>query len=257
MGGGLLCGLLAGGVDAARLVAIDLRADPLAPLAERGVETGSSMAAVVGRDIVVVAVKPQVCQAVLQELATHLAPDQLVISVMAGVPTAAIESHLPSAQPVVRVMPQTLVRVGAAATAVCPGRHADAQAVAAARRLFDLVGTTVEVAEAQMDAVTGLSGSGPAYVYTVIEALADGGVSAGLPRDVSLRLAAQTVAGAARMVLDTGIHPAALRDQVTSPAGTTIAGLTALEAGGVRHALMAAVVAAARRSRELGGERQP
>lgn len=257
MGGGLVHGLLEAGVDAARLAAIDLRQDLLTPLAARGVTTGPSMSLVAGRDLVVVAVKPQVGEPVLRELAGRLDPGQLVISVMAGVPTAAIEALLPASQPVVRAMPQTLVRIGAAATAVCAGRVADAAAIAGARRLFDLVGATVEVAEAQMDAVTGLSGSGPAYVYTVIEALADGGVAAGLPRDVALRLAAQTVAGAGRMVLESGIHPAALRDQVTSPAGTTIAGLTALEAGGLRHALMAAVAAAARRSRELGGERRP
>lgn len=150
-------------------------------------------------------------------------------------------------------MPQTLVRLGAGATALCAGEHATDAHLAAARALFDIVGTTVLVTEAQMDAVTGLSGSGPAYAYLVIEALADGGVRAGLPRDVALRLAAQTVAGAGRMVLDTDTHPAALKDQVTSPGGTTIAGLTQLEEAGVRHAFIAAVDAATRRSRELGG----
>lgn len=252
MGGCLLTGLLAAGVPAAKLTAIDLREDLLAPLAQQGVTTSNDLAAVQSAELVVVALKPQVAPDVLPSLATHLNTAQVVVSVMAGMPTSALEAHLGAGQPVVRVMPQTLVQLGAGATAVCVGSAADAAALAAARALFDRVGTTVEVSEAQMDAVTGLSGSGPAYIYTVIEALADGGVRAGLPREVALQLAAQTAAGAGRMVLETATHPAALRDQVTSPAGTTIAGLTQLERGGVRHAFIAAVDAATRRSRELG-----
>lgn len=252
MGGCLLTGLLAAGVPAAKLTAIDLREDLLAPLAQRGVTTSNDLAAVQSAELVVVALKPQVAPDVLPSLATHLNTAQVVVSVMAGMPTSALEAHLGAGQPVVRVMPQTLVQLGAGATAVCVGSAAAAAALAAVRALFDRVGTTVEVSEAQMDAVTGLSGSGPAYIYTVIEALADGGVRAGLPREVALQLAAQTAAGAGRMVLETATHPATLRDQVTSPAGTTIAGLTQLEQGGVRHAFIAAVDAATRRSRELG-----
>lgn len=252
LGGCLVTGLLDAGVSPDRLTVIDLLADLLAPLAERGVATSDELAAAVAAALVVVAVKPQVSAGVLSSLSSHLSPEQIVVSVMAGVTTGAIESHLPESQPVVRVMPQTLVRLGAGATAVCAGGSAGPEAVAAARGVFDRVGSTVEVSEGQMDAVTGLSGSGPAYVYTVIEALADGGVKAGLARDVALQLVAQTVAGAARMVLEGEAHPAALRDQVTSPGGTTIAGLSALEEGGLRHALISAVAAATERSRELG-----
>lgn len=252
MGGSLVLGLLDAGFAASRLTVIDLRDEVLEPLAQRGVATTADLSAVAAKDLVVVAVKPQVAAAVLDALAPLLTGEQTVISLMAGVATTAIEARLTSWPPVVRAMPQTLVRLRAGATALCAGRSAGAQAMAAARAFFDLVGTTVEVTESQMDAVTGLSGSGPAYVYTAIEALAAGGVQAGLSQEVALKLAAQTVAGAARMVLETGEHPAALRDRVTSPGGTTIAGLAALEAGGLRHALMAAVVAAARRARELG-----
>ncbi len=252
LGGCLISGLLDAGLAAERLTAVDLRDDLLAPLAHRGVSTCTGIAAVSTSDIVFVAVKPQVAPHVLRSLAVHLSPEQLVISAMAGVTTSAIEDLLPPSQAVVRVMPQTLIRLGAGATALCAGSHADGSAVAEVRALFDRLGTTVEVLESQMDAVTGLSGSGPAYVYTVIEALADGGVKAGLPAEVAMTLAAQTVAGAARMVLEGEESPAALRDQVTSPGGTTLAGLAALEEGGLRQALTAAVSAATLRSRELG-----
>ena len=252
IGGCLITGLLDSGVAADRLTAVDLLDDLLAPFAHRGVSTSTGIAAVTASDIVVAAVKPQVAADVLRSLAVHLSPAQLVVSVMAGVTTAAIEHLLPPRQAVVRVMPQTTVRLRAGATALCAGSRAGPPAVAAARALFERLGTTVEVLESQMDAVTGLSGSGPAYVYTVIEALADGGVEAGLPAEVAMTLAAQTVAGAARMVLEGEESPAALRDQVTSPGGTTLAGLAALEEGGLRQALAAAVAAATRRSRELG-----
>jgi pyrroline-5-carboxylate reductase len=171
---------------------------------------------------------------------------------MAGVNTAAIESQLEAPVPVVRVMPQTLAQLGAAASGVCGGRHATPAQVDLVRAIFDQVGSTVLVGEYQMDAVTGLSGSGPAYIYTVIEALADGGVRMGLSREVALKLAAQTALGAARMVLESGQHPAILRDQVTSPGGTTIAGLHKLEEKGLRDALISAVQAATERSIQLG-----
>ena len=252
VGSCLISGLIDSGLAADRMTAVDLLEDLLAPLADRGVSTSNAIAAVSAREIVVVAVKPQVASDVLRSLRVHLSPEQLVVSVMAGVTTRAIEELLPPSQPVVRVMPQTLVRLRAGATAVCAGRDADPSAVARVRALFDRLGTTVEVEEELMDAVTGLSGSGPAYVYTMIEALADGGVKAGLPADVAMALAAQTVAGAARMVLEGEDSPAALRDQVTSPGGTTLAGLAALEEGGLRQALADAVAAATRRARELG-----
>ena len=154
--------------------------------------------------------------------------------------------------PVVRVMPQMLVRVGAAASGVCAGQHVTEAQIELVRALFDEVGSTVVVSETQMDAVTGLSGSGPAYVYTVIEALAAGGVLMGLSREDALQLAAQTVLGAARMVIESGQHPAILKDQITSPGGTTIAGLHKLEEKGLRDALISAVQAATQRSVELG-----
>ena len=253
MGGSLLHGLLDAGVDPARLTAVDQRLDILEPLAARGVVTGSELAlACDSRDIVLVGVKPQSAPGVLGALAEHLLQGQPIVSIMAGVTTDRIVEMIGTDHPVVRVMPQTLVRLQAGATAVAGGQHATAEHVKMVVDLFALVGSSVEVAESQLDAVTGLSGSGPAYVYTVIEALADGGVKAGLPRETALQLAAQTVAGAGRMVLETGDHPAALRDQVTSPGGTTIAGLAQLEAAGVRHAFIAAVEAATQRSQELG-----
>lgn len=254
MGGALLHGLLdAGALKAERMAAVDLREETLAPLRDRGVQTSHNLAdGVQGQDLVILAVKPQGAGPVLAELGPLLSPHQVVVSLMAGVQTSAIEAALGGAFPVVRTMPQTLVRIGAAATAVCPGAHAGDQHVEQVCRLFEAVGSAVRVAESQIDAVTGLSGSGPAYVYTIVEALADAGVGVGLSRDVALRLAAQTVAGAARMVLESGQHPAALRDQVTSPAGTTIEGLRVLEEKGLRDALISAVRAAAHRAAELG-----
>ena len=252
LGGCLISGLLDSGVSAQRLTAVDLVDDLLAPLALRGLSTSIDIAAVSRGDVVFVAVKPQVARDVLRSLALHLSPEQLVVSAVAGVTTSAIEDLLPPSQAVVRVMPQTLVRLRAGATALCAGNHAGPAAVAAVRGIFDRLGTTVEVHESQMDAVTGLSGSGPAYIYTVIEALADGGVEVGLAPEVAMALAAQTVNGAARMVQEDVASPAALRDQVTSPGGTTLAGLAALEEGGLRQALTAAVAAATRRSKELG-----
>lgn len=254
MGGGLLHGLLdAGAVAAERVTVADPSGTARAPFEERGVQAGAELApAVASRDLVILAVKPQGTAAVLAELAPLLSTRQVVVSLVAGVQTGAIEASLNGAIPVVRTMPQTLARIGAAATAVCPGAHATEDHVELVCQLFDAVGSTVRVAESQMDAVTGLSGSGPAYVYTIIEAMADAGVGAGLSRDVAMRLAAQTVAGAARWVLESGEHPALLRDQVTSPGGTTIEGLRVLEEKGLRDALISAVRAATRRASELG-----
>ena len=252
LGGCLISGLLDSGLSAHRMTAVDLLDDLLAPLAQRGLSTSTDIGAASANDVVFVAVKPQVARDVLRSLALHLSREQLVVSAAAGVTTSAIEDLLPPSQAVVRVMPQTLIRLRAGATALCAGRRAGPPAVAAVRDLFDRLGTTVEVEEDLMDAVTGLSGSGPAYIYTVIEALADGGVKAGLAPEVAMALAAQTVNGAARMVQENVASPAALRDQVTSPGGTTLAGLAALEEGGLRQALAAAVAAATRRAKELG-----
>lgn len=205
-----------------------------------------------GAEVVVLAVKPDVVPGVLRENADRFTPSQLVVSIAAGVSLAQMEAALPAGVPVIRVMPNTPVLVGAGAAALCRGASATPEHAALVREIFEAGGICVEVSEAQMDAVTGLSGSGPAYVCLIIEALTDGGVRMGLRRDVALQLAAQTVLGGAQWVLETGEHPAVLKDRVTTPGGTTIAGLAALEEAGVRSGLIKAVEAATRRSAELG-----
>ncbi len=177
---------------------------------------------------------------------------KLLISIVAGLPISKLEAAGSERLRIIRVMPNTPALIGAGAAAFSCGTTATAADADVARKIFGSVGLAVQVKEELLDAVTGLSGSGPAYIYTIIEALADGGVLMGLPRDLALQLAAQTVAGSAEMVLKSSLHPAALRDQVTSPGGTTIAGLEALEKAGIRSALIAAVRAATQRARELG-----
>ncbi len=203
-------------------------------------------------ELLVLAVKPSVVPRALAAVGPFVAPETLLVSVAAGVPTHALEAHLPTGRRVVRAMPNTAAIVGAGATAIAKGSAATDLDLARAQALFEAVGCCVVVPEKQLDAVTGLSGSGPAYVMVMIEALADGGVRAGLPREIAQLLAAQTVFGAAKLQLETGEHPAVLKDRVTSPGGTTSAGLAALEGGGVRSAFSEAVVAATRRSEELG-----
>ena len=203
-------------------------------------------------DVIVLAMKPHQIESALVPLRAEFSLDQLVISIAAGVSTARLEACFDGEIPVVRAMPNTPALVGAAATAVCRGRYASADDLAVAKQIFAAVGVCVEADEKLFDGVTGVSGSGPAYVFNFIEALADGGVRAGLSRAVALKLAAQTVMGAAQMVLETGEHPGILKDRVASPGGTTIAGLHALERGGFRGTVMDAVVAASERSKELG-----
>lgn len=202
-------------------------------------------------DAVLLCVKPQDCQSVLESLPSSL-PSRLLISIAAGIPIRVLERWISSAQRVVRVMPNTPSLVGKGAAAFAASASASAEDKALTQRILASVGLAVEVKEAQLDAVTGLSGSGPAYVFTMIEALADGGVLEGLPKPLALKLAAQTVAGAAELVLQTGLHPAQLKDQVTSPGGTTIAGLFALEQAGLRAAFMEAVATATAKSKALG-----
>jgi pyrroline-5-carboxylate reductase len=262
IGGGNMAEAMLRGLLASRMVSppdvvvSDVRQERLGELAATygvSVQTKNAEAAR-GAAIVVLAVKPQMIHPVLQDLATVATEAQLLVSIVAGIPTASIEKQFPQPVRVVRVMPNTPALVLQGMSALARGQHATAEDGESARRLFDAVGRTVVVEERLLDAVTGLSGSGPAYVFLAIEALADGGVKAGLPRDVAQTLAAQTVAGAAAMVLETGKHPGALKDMVASPGGTTIAGLHALELGGVRAALISAVEAATRRSRELGAD---
>jgi len=204
-------------------------------------------------EVVIMAVKPQQAAGALDLIERVVTPDKLVISIMAGIPSSKIEATLVPGCRVIRAMPNTPALIGAGATAVCTGRKASAEDLDLARQIFALVGIAVSVEEKLMDAVTGLSGSGPAYVFTFIEALSDAGVKNGLPRDVASQLAAQTVLGAARMVVETGEHPSLLKEKVTSPGGTTIAALHALESGAFRGVVMDAVEAACLKSKELAG----
>ena len=203
-------------------------------------------------DILVLSVKPQILDKVLREVTEEIAARTLIISVAAGVDTAAIEGLLPAGARVVRSMPNTPALVRAGATAICPGSHATEDDLLLAKILFDAVGLTVTLDESQLDAVTGLSGSGPAYIFLILEALADAGVKVGLSRRNAQRLAAQTVMGSAKLLLETDEHPGRLKDMVTSPGGTAIAGLHTLEQGGLRTTLINAVETATKRSRELG-----
>jgi len=250
----LIRGMLrAGTADAASVSASDPDEASRAALAkETGVEVTDSNRAVAGRsDVLVLAVKPQSMNLVFGQIRDAVRPEQLVISIAAGVSLATLASGLGAVRRLVRVMPNTPSLLGAGAAGYCLGPHANAADEEVVRSCLVSVGKAYRVPESLLDAVTGLSGSGPAFVYVIIEALSDGGVRVGLPREVATALAAQTVMGAARMVLETGEHPGVLKDQVTSPGGTTIAGLHALERGGVRAALIDAVQAATLRSAEL------
>jgi len=202
--------------------------------------------------IVVLSVKPQILSRVLDEIGGVVSSDALVISIAAGVPVAAIQARLASGTRVVRAMPNTPALVDAAATAIAGGEHARESDLEDAKKIFDAIGLTVILEESQLDAVTGLSGSGPAYVFLILEGLSDAGVKVGLSRRTAQLLAAQTVLGSAKLLLETNEHPGRLKDMVTSPGGTAITGLHTLENGGVRTTLMNAVEAATRRSRELG-----
>jgi pyrroline-5-carboxylate reductase len=202
--------------------------------------------------VLLLAVKPQNMAELLAEIAPVVTGQHLVISIAAGITLDRIAAALGANRRIVRVMPNTPCLVGASASAYALGKGVGPDDVSVVERLLNVVGVAFRLPEHLLDAVTGLSGSGPAFVYAVIEALSDGGVRVGLPRDVSTTLAAQTVLGAARMLLETGLHPGVLKDQVASPGGTTIAGLHALERGGLRAALMDAVEAATKRSQELG-----
>ncbi len=256
MGGAILTGAVESGVLSPDAVtAVDLDEEVLASHRDRlGVHISNDASTVVEEAaVILLALKPQVWRGVVEPFAERIRPTSTVISIMAGVTTEGLLAVVPDGVAVIRSMPNLMAQVGAAASALCGGKGATDAHLEQAETLLGAVGLTARVDESQMDAVTGLSGSGPAFVFVLIDALADGGVRAGLPRPVAQQLATQTVLGAARMVLETGESPSVLKERVTSPGGTTIAGIRALEDGGFRSALMSAVEAAANRSRELSG----
>ena len=250
----LIQGMIRAGIaGAASITASDpLAAARQALATDTGVTVHETNGPVVeGSDIIVLAVKPQTMTAVLSELRPLVGTRHLVVSVAAGTTIATLAGGLGSGVRVVRVMPNTPALIGQGASAYAIGPGCDDLDEAVVKSCLESVGRAVRVPESLLDAVTGLSGSGPAFVYMMIEALSDGGVRVGLPREVATLLAMQTVLGAAMMVRDTGLHPGVLKDQVASPGGTTIAGIHALERGGLRAAMMDAVEAATRRSQEL------
>ena len=260
IGGGNMAAALVKGllhskvVPPAAIIVGDVKVDRLQTLRDtHGIRTTTDNHELVrDADVVVLSVKPQVIDKVLDAIGKEIRPTQLVVSVAAGVPVAAMEARLPEGARVVRTMPNTPATVDAGATAISPGTHATEEDLQIAHELFAAVGRVVTLDESLLDAVTGLSGSGPAYVMLMIEALADGGVKVGLHRDTALLLAAQTVYGSAKLLLETGEHPGRLKDMVTSPGGTAIAGLHTLESGGLRRTLIDAVEAATTRAAALG-----
>jgi pyrroline-5-carboxylate reductase len=235
-----------------------LASDPVPQAREAFTATTGARATTDNREVVaasnllVLAVKPQSMAGLLAEIRAAVTASHLIVSIAAGITLRQLAEGLGPGRRLVRVMPNTPCLVGASASGYSPGEAATPEDVVLVDRLLNAVGRAFRVPEGLLDAVTGLSGSGPAFVYVMIEALSDGGVRVGLPRDVATALAAQTVLGSAKMVLETGQHPGVLKDQVTSPGGTTIAGLHALERGGLRAALLDAVEAATRRATELG-----
>ncbi len=254
MANALIRGLLLAGTPPARITATVRRAEKQQQLQnDHGLHVGfDNLAAARAAEVVVLAVKPQAFTKLLTEIAPAIDHSKLVISIAAGVPIAAMERRLGAGARIIRAMPNTPALVGLGATALSAGEHATPEDLTLATAIFNSVGITSVLDEYLLDAVTGLSGSGPAYIFLIIEALSDAGVKVGLSRHVALKLAAQTVLGSAKLLIETGQHPGQLKDQVTSPGGTAIAGLHTLEAGGLRTTLIDAVEAATTRARELG-----
>lgn len=260
LGAGKMAGALAKGFVRAGLVtARNLVASDPYPgarkqfAADTGAKTvATNLAVAQAAQVLFLATKPDQVPAVLADIAPAFTKNHLLISIAAGVPIARMDTILPAEARIIRVMPNTPALLGAGAAGIAPGKNATPADAELAQKLLSAVGIALPVKESLLDAVTGLSGSGPAYVYQFIEALSDGGVASGLPRDVATKLAAQTVLGSAKMVLETGLHPGALKDQVTSPGGTTIEGLHELEKGRVRGAVISAVRAATDKSKKLG-----
>lgn len=255
MGETVLAGLLQAGWSPGDVVATDRRPERCAELTERyGIATTDNLTAVRDAATVVLVVKPQDLVSVLDEIAPALRPGTLVVSIVAGVPTDLIESRLPDATPVVRVMPNTPARVAEGMSVVSPGRYAGEDHLATVHRMLSTTGKVVALAESHQDAVTAVSGSGPAYVFLLVEAMVDAGVNLGLPRPTATELAVQTVVGSATLLRDSGESPAALREMVTSPGGTTAAALRQLEQHGLRAAFRDALEAARDRGRELADD---
>ena len=255
MGEALIKGLLGAKlVPAEAIHATDVRLERLKELDRQyGIQVSSDNADLVRHaDIVILAVKPQIMESVLKQVAPVVTRRKLLISIAAGVSTAQIRAMLQKDARLIRVMPNTPALVLAGVTAIAKAEGLEADDLDVAREIFGAVGRVVVLDEELLDAVTGLSGSGPAYVAVVIESLADGGVLMGLDRITAMTLATQTVLGAAKLLLETGLHPGALKDMVSSPGGTTIAGIAALEEGGIRTTFIKAVERATQRSRELG-----
>lgn len=255
MGEAILSGALAKQlVPAENIYVSELRQDRCDELKERyGINavTDNDFTSNEAIDLLFLAIKPQVVAAALAPLKGKVPANVVIASIVAGLPIKTIEEYFPE-NPIVRIMPNTPLSIGEGMAAYARSQHASVENAKLVSDILLACGKAVEVQESMLDAVTGLSGSGPAYGFVMIDALADGGVAAGLPRQTAILLAAQTMLGAAKMVLETGKHPAALRDQVTSPAGTTIAGVRVMEQQGVRGALIDAVIAATERSKELG-----
>ncbi|WP_417398439.1 pyrroline-5-carboxylate reductase [Flexivirga alba] len=251
MGEALLAGLVREGRPA-QIVVSDHSSDRQAEVAEKyGVQAGSVAEAVAGASRVILAVKPKDMSALLDEVGAHLESDALVISVAAGLTTAYLEEHLPAGTPVVRVMPNTPALVGEGMSAVSAGTHCEESQLAEAQALLSSSGKVIAVPESQLDAVTAISGSGPAYVFYVVEAMVEAGVLLGITRATATELVVQTLYGAATMLKETGDHPTLLRERVSSPGGTTVAALRQLDDHKVRAAFVTAMEAAARRSAEL------
>ncbi len=254
MGSALMRGFTEAGLLApGQIIASDIDQAALGRLRkELGIKVAADNQEVVkSAEIVLLALKPEKIQPVLRETKESISPKHLIISIAAGVSIKAIEEVVGTGRRIIRVMPNTPCLIRAGASAFSPGKGATQEDREMVRSLLSAVGLVVELPEKQLNAVTGLSGSGPAYGFMIIEALADGGVKMGLPRAVAMQLAAQTVLGAAKLVIETKRHPGELKDQVASPGGTTIAGIAALERAGLRAALIEAVEAATRRSMEL------
>lgn len=256
MGATVAAAVVAAGWQASEVTVAEPRPERRAELAERhGLATAASAAeAVRGAGVVVVAVKPNQVATVLEEVSRELADDVVVVTVAAGLPAAFYEQRLPSGTPLVRVMPNTPAVIGKGASAIAPGTHASAEHLDLAERLLGATGLVVRVAEKELDAVTAVSGSGPAYVFYVIDAMAEAGVLLGLTRELATQLAVATVEGAAALVAETGEHPVVLRERVSSPGGTTVAALAELDSRGVRAGILAAAERCRDRSVELGSE---